>query len=203
VGGVSIRLAAAAEISALKVRADGKPLYKTVIRRNLFSETQHCMRKLIFLFAAVAGVAGLTGCQGPEQKLSRGFNNTFEVVRWGDTRQSVEQSAVFSSSDYVDYSAGLVHGFDQSLKRIGLGIYETATFLIPNYSFDESRWTYGPILTHISQNVDGIPASPQYPDSYHPGLISGSTFDTDTYTGFSGGDVAPFIPGSRFQIFDQ
>ena len=28
-------------------------------------------------------------------------------------------------------------------------------------------------------------------------------FDTDTYTGFSGGDVAPFIPGSRFRVFDN
>jgi hypothetical protein len=84
-----------------------------------------------------------------------------------------------------------------------LGVYETATFLIPNYSTDSSRWNYGPILTHVSRYVDGVPVGPQYPDSYRPGLISGSTFDTDTYTGFSGGDVAPFIPGSRFQIFDE
>jgi hypothetical protein len=28
-------------------------------------------------------------------------------------------------------------------------------------------------------------------------------FDTDTYMGFSGGDVAPFIPGSRFRVFDN
>jgi hypothetical protein len=27
-------------------------------------------------------------------------------------------------------------------------------------------------------------------------------FATDTNLGFSGGDVAPFIPGSRFRIFD-
>ena len=33
-------------------------------------------------------------------------------------------------------------------------------------------------------------------------LISNPLFDTDTYTGFSGGDIAPFVPGSRFQIFD-
>ena len=28
-------------------------------------------------------------------------------------------------------------------------------------------------------------------------------FDTDTYTGFSGGDIAPFLPGSRFKVFDN
>ena len=28
-----------------------------------------------------------------------------------------------------------------------------------------------------------------------PGLFDGPTFQTDTYFGFSGGDVAPFVPG--------
>jgi hypothetical protein len=28
-------------------------------------------------------------------------------------------------------------------------------------------------------------------------------FDTDTYVGLSGGDVAPFMPGSRFKVFDN
>jgi putative exosortase-associated protein (TIGR04073 family) len=160
------------------------------------------MRKLIFLFAAIAAGAGLSGCQGPEQKLSRGIDNTFEVVRLGDLRRSVEQSAVFSSPE-VAYTYGFVHGIDQTIKRVGLGVYETATFLLPNYSFASSSWNYGPILTDVCRYVDGVPAVPQYPDSYRPGIISGSTFDTDTYTGFSGGDVAPFVPGSRFKIFDN
>jgi hypothetical protein len=68
----------------------------------------------------------------------------------------------------------------------GLGIYEVATFPIPSYN---------PIWTKK------VPANPQYPDSYHPGLISDSTFDTCNYSGYGGGDVAPFIPGSRFTIF--
>jgi hypothetical protein len=42
-----------------------------------------------------------------------------------------------------------------------------------------------------------------YPDSYKPRLLSDSTFDTDTSLGFSGGDVMPFVPGSRFHIFDN
>ncbi|HEY2330263.1 MAG TPA: exosortase system-associated protein, TIGR04073 family [Verrucomicrobiae bacterium] len=145
------------------------------------------MRKLIFLFAAIATTVGLAGCKGPEQKLSRGLDNTFEIVRWGDLRHDVEQDAVFSSPD-VSYSHGVIRGFDQSISRIGLGIYEVATFPIPSYK---------PVCTNY------LPVNPQYPDSYRPGVVSSSTFDTDTYTGFSGGDVAPMVPGSRFQIFDN
>lgn len=143
------------------------------------------MRKLNFLFAAIAAVFTLTGCKGPEQKLARGMDNTFEVIRWGDMRRSIEQEAILSAPN-ISYSYGAVHGFDQSLKRIGLGVWEIVSFPFPPYR---------PIFT------DSVPAVPQYPDSYKPGLISGSTFDTDTYTGFSGGDVAPFVPGSRFSVF--
>ena len=44
---------------------------------------------------------------------------------------------------------------------------------------------------------------PTYPDSYRPGLLSDSIFATDTSLGFSGGDVAPMIQGSRFRVFDN
>ncbi|MEI7533250.1 MAG: exosortase system-associated protein, TIGR04073 family [Verrucomicrobiae bacterium] len=145
------------------------------------------MRKMFFIFAAAVVAGGLTGCSGPEHKLARGLDNTMEIVRWGDMRRSVEQNAVFSAPD-VSYSYGLVHGFDQSMCRFGLGIYEVATFPIPSYK---------PICT------DKVPASPQYPDSYRPGLISDSTFNTSTYSGYPGGDIAPFIPGSRFSVFDN
>ena len=142
---------------------------------------------MFFLLAAAFVAAGLSGCSGPEHKLARGLDNTFELVRWGDMRRSVEQSAVFSAPN-VSYSYGIVHGFDQSICRAGLGIFEIATFPIPSYK---------PICTNT------VSASPQYPDSYRPGLISGSTFNTDTYTGYSGGDIAPFVPGSRFNIYDN
>jgi len=146
------------------------------------------MRKLIFsLVAAAAATSLLTGCASSQKKLSRGLDNTFEVVRWGDMRHDIEQDAVFSSPN-VSYSHGVIHGFCQSVTRIGVGLYEVVTFPIPSYK---------PVLTNT------IPVAPQYPTSYQPGVISSSTFDTDTYTGFSGGDVCPFIPGSRFQIFDN
>jgi hypothetical protein len=49
----------------------------------------------------------------------------------------------------------------------------------------------------------GMSADPVFPESYKPGLVSDALFDTDTYTGFSGGDVAPWFPGSRFSIFNN
>ena len=145
------------------------------------------MRQLIFLFAAIVSLAIFTGCAGPERKLARGWDNTMEIVRWGDMRRSVEQEGVFSGPDYT-YTYGGIHGFDQSVSRIGLGIFEVVTFPIPSYD---------PILT------TKVPAIPQSPESFKPGLIDDPTFSTDTYTGYSGGDVAPFIPGSRFRVFDN
>ena len=79
-------------------------------------------------------------------------------------------------------------GPDQKLGRAGLGLYEVATFPIPSYD---------PIMTKY------FAPDPVFPTSYKPGHFSDPLFDTDTYTGFSGGDVAPFIPGSRFKVFDN
>jgi len=45
--------------------------------------------------------------------------------------------------------------------------------------------------------------NPVYPDSYKPHLLADPTFGPDNSLGFSGGDVAPIIPGSRFRIFDN
>jgi len=144
------------------------------------------MRKIIFPIAAVLTALFATGCTGPEQKLGRGLSNTMELVRWGEMRQSVEQNSVLESPGYGYY--GAIHGFDRSLQRAGLGIYETVTFPIPSYA---------PICTK------SFAPDPVGPESYKPGLYSDALFDTDTYTGFSGGDVAPLVPGSRFKIFDN
>jgi putative exosortase-associated protein (TIGR04073 family) len=146
------------------------------------------MRNVIPLLA-LAGLAALftSGCAGPEQKLGRGVSNTFEIVRAGEMRRSIEQTAVFESPS-AGYTAGAVRGLNRTLARTGLGIYEIVTWPLPPYH---------PIWTSY------LSPGPVYPESYKPGLISGSTLDTDTYTGFSGGDVAPFVPGSRFRVFDN
>lgn len=144
------------------------------------------MRKIIFSLVAVCAALVMTGC-GPERKLGRGMSNTFELVRWGEMRRSIEQNAVLDSPD-VGYTYGGYSGFHKSITRAGVGIYEIVTFPLPPYR---------PILTSY------ISAKPAFPESYRPGLISDPLFDTDTYTGFSGGDIAPFIPGSRFKVFDN
>jgi putative exosortase-associated protein (TIGR04073 family) len=136
---------------------------------------------------AVVAVAALftSGCAGPEDKLGRGMRNTFEIVRMGDMRRSVEQTAVFDSPE-DGYTTGFIRGLDRSLARTGVGVYEMVTFPLPPYR---------PVFT------DYLSPEPVYPDSFKPGLASGSTFDTDTYTGFSGGTIAPWIPGNRFSVF--
>jgi putative exosortase-associated protein (TIGR04073 family) len=127
-----------------------------------------------------------TGCAGPEQKFGRGLRNFNEVVRMGEMRRSVEQTSVFYGND-VGYTTGAIVGLDRSLARTGAGLYEMFTFPIPPYD-------HPPLANYLSSD-------PAYPDSYQPGLISSPTLDTDTYIGFSGGDVAPFVPGSRFTVF--
>ena len=139
-------------------------------------------------FLAVIALAALfgSGCAGPEEKLGRGLSNTFEVVRWGELRQSVEQAEIFDPNG-PSFTTGLVSGFDRSITRTGLGLYEVVTFPIPSYK---------PQLTgYLSANAVS-------PASYSPGLMADPNTATDTYTGFSGGDVAPFIPGSRFNVYD-
>jgi putative exosortase-associated protein (TIGR04073 family) len=144
------------------------------------------MRQIIFPLAAVLTALFAAGCAGPDQKLGRGLSNTFEIVRLGEMRKSIEENSMIDRPGYGYY--GFVHGFNRSLARTGIGLYEVVTFPIP---------TYDPIFTkHFAPDPVG-------PESYKPGHYSDALFDTDTYTGFSGGDVAPWIPGSRFKVFDN
>lgn len=144
------------------------------------------MRKSLSLLGAVAIIALLaTGCAGPEKKLGRGMNNMGEIVRWGEMRRSMEQAGVWHGPQAAR-GGGIVSGFNRSMVRFGTGVYEIITFPIPSYD---------PVLTSYQ-----TPAA-NYPDSYKPGLPSDPLYDTDTALGFSGGDIAPIVPGSRFTIF--
>lgn len=146
------------------------------------------MRNALSLFGAV-GLAALlvSGCTGPETKLGRGVSNVGEVARGGELRRSMEQTAVFESPD-AGYTVGFIRGVDRSVARTGLGLFEVITFPFPPYH---------PILTRY------LAPAPVYPDNYTPGLISDPMFDTDTYIGYGGGDVAPFVPGSRFKVSEN
>ena len=106
-------------------------------------------------------------------------------------RRSVEQTAVFESPS-AGYTAGVVRGFDRSVARTGVGLFEVVTFPFP------CRTGYEPMFTKY------LPPGPVYPGKLQAGPdVQTRLFDTDTYIGFSGGDVAPLVPGSRFKIFDN
>ncbi len=145
------------------------------------------MHKSFSLLSAVGLLAVLaTGCAGPEKKLGRGVNNIYEPIRLAEMRRSIEQGALATPND-VNYHTGVVRGFNRTLARTGIGIYEIITAPFPPYD---------PVFT------DYLKTNPQHPDSYRPGLFEDSVFATDTSIGFSGGEVAPFFPGSRFHVFD-
>jgi putative exosortase-associated protein (TIGR04073 family) len=149
------------------------------------------MRKTFPLLAVLVVAGALaTGCAGPERKLGRGVSNMTEIVRGGEFRRSVEQSALFDGPD-VGYTAGVFRGIDRTFARTGVGIYEVLTYPIPNPGRG-----YDPVCTTY------LTPGTVYPDNYTPDLAEDSMFATDTDLGFSGGDIAPMIPGSRFRIFD-
>jgi putative exosortase-associated protein (TIGR04073 family) len=145
------------------------------------------MRKTLPLVILLGIVASLgSGCANAEKKFGRGMRNSLEIVRLGEMRRSMEQGALFDGPEY-GYTTGFIRGLNRSLARTGIGIYEMVTAPIPPYD---------PVATNY------LTPEPVYPDNYRPGMMEDSMFATDTNLGFSGGDTAPFIPGSRFRIFD-
>ncbi len=146
------------------------------------------MAKRFSILGAVVLLAVLVaGCSNTEKKLGRGINNIYEPIRLAELRRSIEDTSLSNPED-VNYHTGVVRGLNRTLARTGVGIYEIITCPFPPYD---------PVFT------DYLSPNPKYPDSYKPGLMENAVFATDTTIGFSGGDVAPFIPGSRFRVFDN
>jgi putative exosortase-associated protein (TIGR04073 family) len=149
------------------------------------------MRNKVFCFLSLIAVSSLlAGCAGPERKLGRGMNNLVEFARMGELQRSMEQAAIFDTPGYGGITTGFFHGIDRSLARTGAGLYEVLTFPIPNGGYGN----YGPVFH---------PADPVYPDSYKPDWIAETMLQPDTALGFAGGDIAPYLPGSRFRVFDN
>jgi len=162
------------------------------------------MRKSFLLIAPLAAVALLTaGCAGAERKLGRGFMNASEIFRGGEMMRSIEQTALFEGPE-VGYTVGLMRGFNRTLIRTALGFTEIITFPIPMPTYDPitipTKWMRDP---YTRLPVEPFGATAAYPENFRPGLIADAVFATDTYIGFSGGEIAPFIPGSRFRVFDH
>jgi len=150
------------------------------------------MSKLFSSMIPFLGVAVLVaGCvsHGPERKLGRGVSNIMEITRLGELRRSYEQTSVLESPD-LGVTTGVIHGINRTAARTAVGFYELATFPFPNHSPKD----YGPIF---------LPENPVGPDSYKPSWLSDQMTSPDASLGFGGGDIMPFIPGSRFHVFDQ
>jgi putative exosortase-associated protein (TIGR04073 family) len=157
------------------------------------------------------GLAALlvAGCAGPEKKLGRGLLNVTEVVRLGEFRRSLEQTSIWDGTDQT-YTTGVIRGVNRTFVRTMLGAFEVGTFILPTPTYDamltsRSRVYPDRTVKNLTEPFGGMTFTeyPTYPDNFTPGLISDSMFHTDTSLGFSGGDVMPFIPGSRFKIFDN
>jgi putative exosortase-associated protein (TIGR04073 family) len=160
-----------------------------------------------FLFASLALAAIFCGCAGPERKFGRGMYNVTELVRGGEMRRSMEQTALWEGPDSA-YTTGFIRGLNRSITRTAIGAYEVVTAPFP---------PYGPLLTSTNRIYPDfairnqkypwggmvLPEYPVYPDAYKPGVLADSVFATDTALGFGGGDVAPMVPGSRFKVFDN
>jgi putative exosortase-associated protein (TIGR04073 family) len=154
------------------------------------SSFMRCKTSLVGM--AVLAVLLGAGCAGPEQKLGRGVNNITEFARLGEISRSMEQTFLWEGPATA-YTTGFIRGFNRSLVRTAVGVYEVVTFPVPSY--DPVLRPGGPILHDAT-------VGPTFPDSYTPHMISSTTFEPDAALGFSGGDVMPFVPGSRFRIFD-
>jgi putative exosortase-associated protein (TIGR04073 family) len=141
--------------------------------------------RTIGVFAAAAVI--MTGCAGPTRKLSRGVNNVTEFARLGELRRSMEQTALWDGTDQA-YTLGFARGMNRSFARTGVGLWEILTFPVSDVGDN-----YDPIF---------LPEQPVYPDASRPSFLADPSWSPDTNLGFSGGSIAPHVPGSKFQIFD-
>ena len=145
------------------------------------------MRNILPFLATLAIAGALTsGCANTEKKFGRGMSNMGEIARLGEMRRSIEQTALFEQPG-GHYATGFIRGLNKTLARTGVGVYEVVTAPFPPYD---------PVFT------DYLSPNPRYPDNYAPDIIDDSLFATDVNMGFSGGDIAPYVPGSRFKIFN-
>lgn len=148
----------------------------------------------------------LSGCAGPERKLGRGIMNATEFGRGGEFRRSMEQTYLWEGPE-ASYTVGVLRGINRSIARTFIGAFEIVTFPLPPYEpfFTPTRRLYPDFSVRNEKDEWGgmrLPEYPVYPENFRPGVMSDSAFETDTSLGFSSGDVAPMVPGSRFRIFE-
>src|SRR2546422_10746548 len=117
------------------------------------------MRKTLpYLAFSLVAAALVSGCANTERKFGRGMSNMFEIVRGGEFRRTMEQTALFDGPDAA-YSTGFIRGINRTFARTGLGIVEMVTAPFPPH---HPMWT------------DYLAPGPVYPDSYMPNLLEDS-----------------------------
>ena len=163
------------------------------------------MRIALSLLTLSALVA-LTGCAGPENKFGRGINNMTEIVRGGEMSRSIEQTGLWDGPNAAP-TTGFARGLTRTVARTGIGIYEVVTFPFPPYGpvGVPKNKLYPDLSVRTTKSPYGglrLSEKPVYPSSYQPGLSANGVWDTDNTLGFSGGEIAPSVPGSRFRVFD-
>ena len=144
--------------------------------------------------------AVLTGCGGVERKLGRGLNNSMEIFRGGEMRRSIEQAGLWDGADSA-FSYGLIRGMGRTMARTAVGFSEVITAPFPPYRpyTIPDNWLRDP---SNKLRAEPFTVDPVYPDTYKPRLFSDTIFHTDSRIGFSGGEIAPIVPGSRFRVFE-
>ncbi len=164
------------------------------------------MRSAFILLTGLAAVAFVSGCAGPEQKLGRGINNVTTFARLGEMQRSIEQTAVWDGPGEA-YTTGVIRGFDRSVVSTFIGAYEIITFPFPPFGpvLAKGKVYPDPSIATKSYPYGGLVLIPGggYPESYKPGIKDATLFNTDARLGFSGGEIAPYVPGSRFRVFDN
>jgi hypothetical protein len=146
------------------------------------------MAKSFSILGAVVLLAVLAaGCAGPEKKFGRGINNVYEPIRLAEMRRSIEQGALAKPND-INYHTGVIRGFNKHSP----GRASASTRSSPRRSRPMIR--FSPITC----------AESQYPDSLQARLFEDSTFRHGYFHRVQRRrSVAPFIPGSRFRVFDN
>ena len=161
------------------------------------------MRKFATLLMATVTVALLTGCGGATRKLGRGINNFSEPFRMSEMTRSIEQTGLWEGP-HTAYTTGVLRGFGRTMARSAIGISEILTFPIPTPDYDPyffpEKWFEDPFK---KVEIDPFRADLNYPDNYRPQKHHSPIFATDTSVGFAGGELLPWIPGSRFRVFER
>jgi len=148
-----------------------------------FEKLSRLMRMGLKHISLLAGVVALSvGCASAERKLGRGITNLMEPLRMGEFGRSYEQTYLWDGPEAA-YSEGIVRGVNRTIGRTVVGAVEIVSFPIPSEPYFK-------------------PEKPVYPDVYKPGVLDSGSIQADAAIGFDSGDVAPFLPGSRFKIFE-